>query len=201
MAALAACSSDGPGDPAATSPIVAATASAPIDVASTETAPEPTTSASADVQTSAPPDPSGSAAVEPPPEIGVVRDGRCIPRRVKTHGPPDRGDAIGSFRRAWEGCVARSPAGQIASVTSESMRRSEFPFQAKKEACRAIKKRLERVMVGLPPQVVTFGSAAALDVEGECWSVFYAGGMKNEVEGVVDAKNLDLLFGWRVPEG
>lgn len=131
---------------------------------------------------------------------GFVRDGRCHPRAVKTSRSPAPEEATAAFRRAWNGCVATQGRADLAFVT-DSMRRSEHPFRAHKEPCRKSKKRLSDLFATLSPQLRAFGEIEALERDGDCWVVDYEGGMKNEVEGILDPADLSMLFAWRIPEG
>lgn len=45
------------------------------------------------------------------------------------------------------------------------------------------------------------GDVERLDREGTCRVVYFAGGMKREVEFILDADGRQVLFTWRVPEG
>ncbi len=86
-------------------------------------------------------------------------------------------------------------------VIDKSLPGTAPQFTVKSEPCRTLKARFDNQMKGLSPSLVAFGSTAALDRDGKCWSVFFGGGMKQEVEGALTSNTGELLFVWRIPEG
>lgn len=134
---------------------------------------------------------------------GFVRDGVCFPRAVKMHVQPTDAEAVAAFRRGWKGCIRPDDPSMSshARAITDSIDKGEHKFVSKKAKCRTLKAALEKSTSGLSPKLMLLGQLASLERDGDCFSVFYAGGMKMEVEGILDAKDLRMYFAWIVPEG
>lgn len=194
LALCVSCSSE----PHTTQPTVAAPATSAI-VRSAEPSAPPRTTRPPEVATAEAPTPPAPSS-EPD---GVMLDGVCFPRAVKIHAQPTDAEAVGAFRRGWRGCVRPDdPAlSSHARPITDSMEMGQHPFLTKKAPCRTLKADLEKRTSGLSSKLMVLGTLTSLDRDGSCFSVRFAGGMKREAEGVLDAKNLALYFAWIIPEG
>ncbi|NUP10747.1 MAG: hypothetical protein HOW73_32285 [Polyangiaceae bacterium] len=122
--------------------------------------------------------------------------------------PPLRGPsepaAVLAFKRAWSAQVVprATPRDRaIVDAIDAVMKKGGHDFRAKRVDCQKRRDDIGILHAELNHDFLIFGSLEAADREGTCWSVFFAGGMKAEVEGILSDPDLETLLVRRIPEG
>lgn len=110
--------------------------------------------------------------------------------------------AIKNARREWQAIMLSLPSaleswgiGVDAGLSSD-----RATFQQHDPPCREKLEVLRRNFPDLSRFALS-GDVERLGRDGACRVVYFAGGMKREVEFILDADGREVLFTWRVPEG
>jgi hypothetical protein len=118
--------------------------------------------------------------------------------------PATEPEVLMRFKKHWSERVvpdAQDRDRKIVEAIDKTMKKGENEYRVERVSCREAQKRVGKIVTELKHDFVIHGSLTALDREGPCWSVYYAGGMKAEVEGFFTDPGLEPLAVWRIPEG
>lgn len=125
---------------------------------------------------------------------------------IATSEAPSRSEpeVLMRFKKHWSERVVPDASARdraIVEAIDKNMKKGENEYRIERVSCREAKKRVETIVTKLQHDFVISGALGSLDREGPCWSVYYAGGMKAEVEGFFTDPGLEPLAVWRIPEG
>lgn len=115
---------------------------------------------------------------------------------------PADDEAIRFVRGEWERILPNLPPNLTAWGASVDavIQREDAPFSAGTEPC-AQKRQALRSIVSDLAYFTLAGDEKRLETPADCRVVYLSGGMKLEIEFILDANATELLFAWRVPEG
>ncbi len=110
--------------------------------------------------------------------------------------------AIRLVRSEWERILAKLEPEMTSwgLAVDAVMQREKPPFSVSMEPCASKLAALER-SYGDVRDFALHGNPQRLASHADCRVVFLGGGMKLEIEFILDADATELLFAWRVPEG
>lgn len=146
-----------------------------------------------------------------PPSVPSTGTGRpaAIPAQVSSVAPAAApvgrsadDKAIRFARGEWERILPNLPPDLTtwgASVDAV-IQREAAPFSVRTEPC-AQKRHVLRSTLSDLEYFRLAGDEKRLESPADCRVVYFAGGMKLEIEFILDADATELLFAWRVPEG
>ena len=144
-----------------------------------------------------------TAAVAPPPSAAASSYASSAHTAAAPSAAPPR-DALMAFKGAWNLEVRPNAKPKdekfIAGIDAELLA-GQNEYTVKEVRCRDAAATIRRIGEQAKHDFVLFGSIAAAEREGPCWSVFYSGGMKKEVEGILSPSEMKTLVVWRIPEG
>lgn len=135
------------------------------------------------------------------PDERASPEASASPRSIDAE-PKSYERALRVVRSEWEGILMHLDASMSTwgNGMDTPLRTDDTRFQHVELPCRDKLAALRRSA----PNVERFalsGALVNLEREGTCHVVFFAGGMKREVEFVLDGDTNQVLFAWRVPEG
>lgn len=102
----------------------------------------------------------------------------------------------------WERILGHLPADRASwGVAVDAAIHREAPhFAVQRVGCAEKRRFLSEVVADIGVFELD-GDASRLERPGECTAVYFSGGMKLDVEFILDDHAGELLFAWRVPEG
>lgn len=139
----------------------------------------------------------GTAIVAPEP----TPSSSAASSAVRAAAPADD-KAIRFARGEWERILPNLPPNLTswgASVDAV-IQREDAPFSVRTESC-SQKRQVLRAVVSDLAYFRLAGDETKLESPGDCRVVYFSGGMKREIEFILDADATELLFAWRIPEG
>jgi hypothetical protein len=94
------------------------------------------------------------------------------------------------------------PDNENVARAKDLITRRQPPPSAKKESFSAYKTLLEQTVgSSAVNDAIIYGKITDLQVDGECWSVFYSGLLSGGVSGCINAASGEPVLVWITPEG